>query len=89
VYKKAVTWLRRLVACLSQLRPGFAPGSDHVGFVADKMEFRKGTLRVLLFSHVSIIAPWLSILMYNLRGEQKARWWPQLRDSVPLRGYEH
>jgi hypothetical protein len=28
----AVTWLRSLVAGLSPRRPGFAPGSIHVGF---------------------------------------------------------
>jgi hypothetical protein len=29
-----VPWLRQLVAGLSPRRPGFAPGSIHVGFVA-------------------------------------------------------
>jgi hypothetical protein len=33
----AVPWLRRLVAGLSLLRPGFDPGSVHVGFVGDKV----------------------------------------------------
>jgi hypothetical protein len=32
-----VPWLRRLVAGLSPRRPGFAPGSVHVGFVIDKV----------------------------------------------------
>jgi hypothetical protein len=31
----AVPWFRQLVAGLSQWRPGFAPGSVHVGFVVD------------------------------------------------------
>jgi hypothetical protein len=30
-------WLRSLVAGLSPRRPGFAPGSIHVGFVVDKV----------------------------------------------------
>jgi hypothetical protein len=34
---KAVPWLRRLVAGLPQWRPGFHPGSVHVGFVVDKV----------------------------------------------------
>jgi hypothetical protein len=33
----AVPWLRSLVAGLSPRRPGFAPGSIHVGFVVDKV----------------------------------------------------
>jgi hypothetical protein len=32
-----VPWLGRLVADLSPLRPGFDPGSVHVGFVVDKV----------------------------------------------------
>jgi hypothetical protein len=35
--RKAVPWLRRLVAGLSPRRPGFDPGSVHVGFVVDKV----------------------------------------------------
>jgi hypothetical protein len=34
---RAVPWLRSLVAGLSPRRPGFAPGSIHVGFVVDKV----------------------------------------------------
>jgi hypothetical protein len=33
----AVPWLRRLVAGLSQCRPGFDSGSVYVGFVVDKV----------------------------------------------------
>jgi hypothetical protein len=33
----AVPWLRRLVAGLSPWKPGFDPGSVHVGFVVDKV----------------------------------------------------
>jgi hypothetical protein len=32
----ALPWLRRLVTGLSPRRPGFARGSVHVGYVADK-----------------------------------------------------
>jgi hypothetical protein len=32
-----VPWLRRLAAGLPPRRPGFDPGSVHVGFVVDKM----------------------------------------------------
>jgi hypothetical protein len=32
----AVPWLRRLVSGLSLRRPGFNPGSVHVGFLVDK-----------------------------------------------------
>jgi hypothetical protein len=35
----AVPWLRRLVAGLSLLRPGFALRSVRVGFVVDKVTF--------------------------------------------------
>jgi hypothetical protein len=34
---RVVPWLKRLVAGLSPRRPGFAPGSIHVGFVVDKV----------------------------------------------------
>jgi hypothetical protein len=33
----AMLWLRRLVAGVPPRRPGFDPGSGHVGFVADKV----------------------------------------------------
>jgi small ligand-binding sensory domain FIST len=35
--REAVSELRRLVAGLSQRRPGFVPGSVFVGFVVDKV----------------------------------------------------
>jgi hypothetical protein len=35
--KMVVPWLRRLVVGLSPRRPGFNPGSVHVGFVVDKV----------------------------------------------------
>jgi hypothetical protein len=36
-----VPWLRRLVAGLSPRRPGFAPGSVHVRFAADRVAQRQ------------------------------------------------
>jgi hypothetical protein len=45
----AVPWLRRLVAGLPQRRPGFDPGSTHVGFVVDKAALGQVSLRVLRF----------------------------------------
>jgi hypothetical protein len=36
-YTQAMPWLRRFVAGLSPLRPGFDPGSVHVGFVVHKV----------------------------------------------------
>jgi hypothetical protein len=52
VYKDilAVPWLRRLVAGLSPRRPGFDPGSVHVGFVVDKVALGQVFPRVLRFS---------------------------------------
>jgi hypothetical protein len=38
----AVPWLRRLAAGLSPWRPGFDPGSVHVGFVVDKVALGQG-----------------------------------------------
>jgi hypothetical protein len=48
---------------LSPRRPGFAPGSVHVGFVVDKVALGQVLLRVLRFSPVNIIPPSLSKLM--------------------------
>jgi hypothetical protein len=65
--------LRRLVAGLSPRRPGFTPGTVHVGFVVDNVALRQGFLRVLRSSPVNIISPWLSTLIYHLGNEQQAR----------------
>jgi hypothetical protein len=46
--------LRWLVACLSQRRPGFAPGSVHVGFVVDKLALGQVFFRALLFRPSSV-----------------------------------
>jgi hypothetical protein len=45
-----VPWLGRLVAGLSPRRPGFDPGSVHVGFVVDKVALGLVFPRVLRFS---------------------------------------
>ena len=50
-------WLRRLVAGLSPQRPGFDPGSVHVGFMVDKVALGHVFLRVLRFSPVNFIPP--------------------------------
>jgi hypothetical protein len=62
-------------------RPGFAPGSVHVGFVVDKMALEQVFLQVLRFSPVNIIPPWHYMLIYHLQDEQYARW-PQFRDIL-------
>ena len=54
---KAVPWLRRLVAGLSPLRPGFDPGSVHVGFVVDKVALGQVFPRVLWFASANVIPP--------------------------------
>jgi hypothetical protein len=45
----AVPWLRRLVACLPLRRPGFDPGSVHVGFVVEKVALGQVFHRVVGF----------------------------------------
>jgi hypothetical protein len=61
-------------------RPGFAPGSVHVGFAVDKAALRQVLLRHLRFSPVSVISPRLSTLIYHLGDEQQTRR-PQFRDQ--------
>jgi hypothetical protein len=63
VKRMVVPWLRSLVAGLSLRRPGFAPGSIHVGFVVDKVALGQALLGVLRFSPVNIIPPSLSKLI--------------------------
>jgi hypothetical protein len=53
----AVPWLRRLAAGLPPRRPGFDPGSVHVGFVVDKVALGQVFPRVLRFSPVNYIPP--------------------------------
>jgi hypothetical protein len=52
-----VPWLKRLVAGISPRRPGFDPGSVHVGFVLDKVTLGQVFPRVLRFSLVTLIPP--------------------------------
>jgi hypothetical protein len=54
---KTVPWFRRLVAGLSPWKPGFDPGSVHVGFVVDNVALGQVFPRVLRFSHVNFIPP--------------------------------
>jgi hypothetical protein len=56
-FKKAVPWLRRLAAGLPLRRPGFDPGSAHVGFVVDKVALGQVFPRVLRSSPVNFIPP--------------------------------
>jgi hypothetical protein len=42
LFQKALPWLRRLAAGLPPRRPGFDPGSVHVGFVVDKVALGQG-----------------------------------------------
>jgi hypothetical protein len=55
--KEAVPWLRRLDAGLPRRRPGFDPGSVHVGFVVDKVALGQVFPRVLRLSTVNFIPP--------------------------------
>jgi hypothetical protein len=54
---RAVPWLRRLVTGLPPQRPGFDPGSVHVGFVVDEVALGQVSPRVLRFSPVNFITP--------------------------------
>jgi hypothetical protein len=56
----AVPWLKRLVAGLSPRRPGFAPGSIHVGFVVDKVALGRFPPSTSV-SPANIIPPFLHI----------------------------
>jgi hypothetical protein len=63
---RVVLWLKLLFAGLSPLRPGFVPGSIHVGFVVDKVALGQAYLWVLHFPQsVSFHHPPYS---YNIRG---------------------
>jgi hypothetical protein len=55
----AVPWLRQLAAGLPPRRPGFDPGSAHVGFVVDKLALGQVFPRVLRLSPVNLIPPML------------------------------
>jgi hypothetical protein len=55
--REAVLWLRRLVAGLSPRRPGFDPGSVHVGFVVDKVALGQDSTSVFPCQFHSTGAP--------------------------------
>jgi hypothetical protein len=48
----------------------------------DKVALVQDFLRVLRLSAVSIISPWMSMLIHQLDDGQQARCWPQFRDIV-------
>jgi hypothetical protein len=54
------------VADLSIRRPGFAPGSDHVPFMAGRVDVGQAFLRLLRVSSVSTIPSWFSTLVYHV-----------------------
>jgi hypothetical protein len=58
---RAVPWLKRLVTGLSPQRPGFAPGSIHVGFVVDKVALGRFLSEYFGFPCRYIIPPLLHI----------------------------
>jgi hypothetical protein len=70
-----------LVAGLSPRR------SDHTVFVVDKVALGQVFLRVLRFS-LSISCHWGSMLIYHVRAEEMAHWWPQFRDTAPLHQHD-
>ena len=55
-------WLRLLVVGLPSQKPGFDPGSVHVGFEVDKVALGRFFPRVLRFSPVRFIPPLLHYL---------------------------
>jgi hypothetical protein len=59
--REAMPWLKQFIAGLSPRRPGFTPGSVHVGFVVDKETLGQVILRVLQFSPANIIPSLLHI----------------------------
>jgi hypothetical protein len=84
----AVQRLKPLVTGLSPRRPGFAPGSVHMGFVVVRVAMGQDLLRVTLFSPVNIIPLWFSIFMYHLGDEQQANRWLQFRDILSPHRHE-
>jgi hypothetical protein len=64
--------IRWLVAGFSSQRPGFEPESYHVRFVAVKVALGQVFFFLFLGSPVSIIPPWLSILVYYLGDKKKS-----------------
>jgi hypothetical protein len=67
---KAAPKLRRLFAGLPRWKPGFAPGSIHVGFVVDKVAWTQVFLRVFQPSNFNILR-WLSICICDVEDDNK------------------
>jgi hypothetical protein len=86
---QTVPYLKRLVGGLALQRLRFVPESVHVVFVVDIVALRQDFLRVLRFSHVSIIPPCLFILLYHPGDEQKAAWCLQFTDIISPHRNEH
>ena len=61
---KAAPWLRRSVAYLSPLRPGFDPRPVSARVVVEKVALGQGFLRTLRFSLISIIPRMLHIHLH-------------------------
>jgi hypothetical protein len=76
---KTVPWLRLLVTSLLTRTPEFEPGSVHVKFVAGKVTLGQVSLRVLQFSPVNIIPPWLSPCSYIICKVKQSRYTPWRR----------
>jgi hypothetical protein len=88
-YIMAVSQLRRSVAGISQQRNGFALGSVHVEFVADKCHwgrFRPSPsgfhLSTSLYRRSSYV------FVYQMGDEQQACWWLQFRDITSPHRHE-
>jgi hypothetical protein len=58
----------QLVAGFPQRRPGFEPGSGHVGFMVDKVALGVGFLRVLRFPLTILIPPTATLSSSIIRG---------------------
>jgi hypothetical protein len=76
---RAVPWLRRLAASLSQRRARFVPGSVHVGIVVHKMAlgqvFSSNSVFPCQYNSAKFLHAHISFWRW-------ARWWPQFRDIV-------
>jgi hypothetical protein len=66
----------------------FVPWSVHVGILVDKVAMGLISPRVLQFFPVTIIPPWLFILIHHTGDEQYARWWLQFKDVVSPHRHE-
>jgi hypothetical protein len=67
---RKMTWIRWLVAGLSQRRPDFGLELVRVEFMVDRVALGQVFLRGLRLSPVNIIPSWLCILIHHLGNEQ-------------------